>query len=74
MSYQRTLGPPGNGTFAPVLPTPGSYTYNADGTVATDADGNTYTYNADGTVHTVAKGGVTRTLTYNADGTVGSVA
>lgn len=63
-----------SGTYGTVLPTAGSFTYNADGTVRTDPDGNTYTYNADGSVHTIAKAGVTRTLTYNADGTVASVA
>lgn len=65
---------PPTGTYAFQLPTAGSITYNADGTVATDADGVSYTYNADGTVHTAAKGGVTRTFTYNADGTIASVA
>jgi hypothetical protein len=31
------------------LPTTGSYTYNPDGTIASDPDGNTYTWNTDGT-------------------------
>jgi YD repeat-containing protein len=60
--------------YVPQMQTVGSFTYNADGTVASDPDGNTYAYNADGTVHTVTKGGVTRTFTYNADGTIASVA
>jgi hypothetical protein len=55
-----------------VLPTAGSYTYNGDGTVATDPDGNSYTYNSDGTVHTITKGGATRTATYNADLSIAS--
>ena len=54
-----------------------TYTYNADGTVATETVGGfttTYTYNADGTVHTVARDGVTMTYTYNASGNVTAVA
>lgn len=54
-----------------------SYTYNADGTVATATEGGivtTYAYNADGSVHTATRSGVTVTYTYNADGTVASVA
>jgi hypothetical protein len=59
--------------FAPAVPTVGSYTYNTDGTIATDPDGNTYTWNADGTPNTQTTGGVTRTFHWNADGTLGSV-
>ena len=63
-----------SGTYVPILPTPGSFTYDASGNVLTDPDGNTYTWNADGTPATQTKGGVTRTYTWNADGTLGSVA
>lgn len=55
------------------LPSTGSFTYNADGTIATDPDGNTYTWNADGTPATQTKGGVTRTFHWNADSTLASV-
>jgi hypothetical protein len=55
------------------LPTVGSFTYNPDGTVASDPDGNTYTWNTDGTPKTQTKGGVTRTYTWNTDGTLASV-
>lgn len=55
------------------LPTAGGYTYNPDGTIASDPDGNTYTWNADGTPATQTKGGVTRTFNWNADGTLASV-
>jgi hypothetical protein len=55
------------------LPTVGSLTYNPDGTIATDPDGNTYTWNADGTPATQTKGGVTRTFHWNTDGTLASV-
>jgi YD repeat-containing protein len=54
-----------------------SYTYNGDGTVATETVAGvvtTYTYNGDGTVATSTRAGVTRTYTYNADGTIASVA
>jgi hypothetical protein len=61
-----------SGEYAPQVPTSGSYTYNTDGTVSTDPDGNAYTYNSDGSVHTITKGSVTRTATYNADGTIAS--
>jgi hypothetical protein len=60
--------------YVPALPTPGSFTYNPDGTIATDPDGNTYTWNTDGTPATQTKGGVTRTYTWNTDGTLASVA
>lgn len=56
---------------------PASYTYNGDGTVATETVGGlttTYTYNADGSVHTATRNGVTLTYSYNADGTVSGVA
>ncbi|NUR28870.1 MAG: hypothetical protein HOV83_24020 [Catenulispora sp.] len=56
---------------------PATYTYNADGAVATETVGGkttTYTYNADGSVHTAARDGVTLTYSYNADGTVSGVA
>jgi hypothetical protein len=55
------------------LPTVGSFTYNPDGTIASDPDGNTYTWNTDGTPKTQTKGGVTRTYTWNTDGTLRSV-
>lgn len=55
------------------LPTTGSFTYNADGTIATDPDGNSYTWNTDGTLATQTKGGVTRTFHWNTDGSLGSV-
>jgi uncharacterized lipoprotein NlpE involved in copper resistance len=58
--------------YVPQLATVGSYTYNTDGTVATDPDGNAYSYNTDGTIRTITKGGVTRTATYNTDGTIAS--
>lgn len=66
-----------NAVYASLNPAASSYTYNSDGTVATETVAGvttTYTYNADGTVHTMVRSGVTRTLTYNADGTVASVA
>lgn len=54
-----------------------SFTYNADGTVATivKASGRTltFTYNADGTVNTIADGTYTKTFAYNADSTVASI-
>lgn len=56
---------------------PASYTYNADGTIATETVGGlttTYTYNLDGTINTVTRNGVTLTYTYNPDGSIGSVA
>ena len=56
---------------------PASYTYNGDGTVATETVGGlttTYTYNADGSVHTATRNGATLTYSYNADGTVSGVA
>jgi hypothetical protein len=58
---------------AGALPSVGAFTYNGDGTVASDADGNAYTYNGDGTVHTITRGPFVRTLTYNGDGTIASV-
>jgi hypothetical protein len=59
--------------FVSPLPTTGSFTYNSDGTVASDPDGNTYTWNTDGTPATQTKGGVTRTFHWNTDGTLASV-
>lgn len=59
---------------ATTLPMVGSYTYNADGTVASGPAGETYAYNSDGTVHSVTLNGVTRTYSYNSDGTVASAA
>jgi YD repeat-containing protein len=64
-------------TYAGVVPAASSYTYNGDGTVATETVAGvttTYTYNADGTVATAVRAGVTRTFTWNGDGTLGSVA
>lgn len=55
------------------LPTVGAYTYDTNGNVLTDPDGNTYTWNTDGTPATQTRGGVTRTFTWNTDGTLGSV-
>jgi hypothetical protein len=52
-----------------------SYTYNADGTVATETVGGyvtTYSYNADLSVHTAIRNGVTLTYSYNGDGSVAS--
>lgn len=64
---------PQSGTYGTVLPGTGSFTYDTNGNVLTDPDGNTYTWNADGTPATQTKGGVTRTYHWNADGTLGSV-
>lgn len=54
-------------------PLVGSYVYNADGTLASDPDGQTYTYNPDGTLHATTLNGVARTYLYNPDGTIASV-
>jgi YD repeat-containing protein len=65
-----------SGKYQPSLQNVASYTYNADGTVATATEGGittAYTYNADGTVATATRQGVTRTYSYNADGTVSGV-
>jgi YD repeat-containing protein len=65
------------GTFAPLLEPAATYTYNGDGTVASETIGGVataYTYNGDGTVATATRAGVTRTFTYNTDGTIASVA
>ena len=54
-----------------------TYTYNTDGTVATETVGGfttTYAYNSDGTVHTATRNGVTLTYTYDASGNVTAVA
>ena len=54
-----------------------SYTYNPDGTVATETIAGvatSYTYNANGTVATATRGGTTLTYTYNSNGTIASVA
>lgn len=54
-----------------------SYTYNADGTIATETVGGattTYAYNADGTLHTETRNGVTLTFTYDASGNLTTVA
>ena len=64
------------GTFVYSNPA-ASYTYNADGTVATVTENGivtTYTYNPDGTVATINQNAVTRTYSYNADGTISGVA
>lgn len=58
------------------LPAVSSYTYNSDGSVATETVSGvatTFTYNSDGTVATSTRAGVTRTYTYNSDGTIASV-
>lgn len=65
------------GAYAGLNPAVSSYTYNTDGTVATETVAGvttTYTYNTDGTVATSARAGVTRTYAYNGDGTLASVA
>jgi uncharacterized protein RhaS with RHS repeats len=57
-------------------PAASSFTYNPNGTIATETVSGvttSYTYNADGSVATSARAGVTRTYTYNADGTLASV-
>ncbi len=59
--------------FVPALPTVGGYTYNPDGTIASDPDGNTYTWNPDGTPATQTKGEITRTFNWNPDATLASV-
>jgi YD repeat-containing protein len=77
LTFPIQANPGDSGTFAQLLPAVSSYTYNADGSVATEtvAGATTaYTYNPDGTVATATRGGVTRTFTWNADGTLGSVA
>jgi YD repeat-containing protein len=64
-------------TYGQLLPAASSYTYNADGTVATETVAGittTYTYNTDGSVNTMTRSGVTRTFTYNTDGTIATVA
>lgn len=64
-------------SYVSLNPPVSSYTYNSDGTVATETVAGvttTYTYNSDGTVATSARSGVTRTYSYNSDGTIASVA
>lgn len=59
-----------------ILPGVASYTYNADGSIATETVSGattTFTYNSDGTVATMTRSGVTRTFAYNADGSIASV-
>lgn len=63
----------GLATKQDTLPPTGAYTYNADGTVASEPSGKTYTYNADGTVHTETLNGVTRTYSYDANFNVTAV-
>lgn len=44
-----------------------TYTYNPDGTIATETVGGlttTYAWNGDGTLASMTRGGVTRTFTY----------
>lgn len=56
---------------------PSSYTYNPDGTVATETAGGlttSYTYNPDGSIDTITRDGTTLTVSYNVDGTVSGVA
>lgn len=79
--YGAPVGAPGGGHAYPgdsgTLPAPSSYTYNADGTVATETVAGVataYTYNTDGTVATMTRAGATRTFTYNTDGTIAGVA
>lgn len=62
-----------DGRYIAPVPTVGTYTYNGDGTINTDPDGNTYTWNSDGTPATQSKAGVTRTFNWNGDGTLASV-
>jgi YD repeat-containing protein len=65
------------GTYGQLLPAASSYTYNADGSIATETVAGittTYTYNTDGSIATMVRSGVTRTFTYNTDGTIASVA
>jgi len=50
-----------------------SYTYNADGSVATATTGGTtttYTYNADGSVKTESRAGKQKTYVYDASGNI----
>lgn len=56
------------------LPKAGSYDYDTEGRVETDAAGVAYTYDSEGRVQTATLGAVTRTITYNTDGTIASVA
>jgi YD repeat-containing protein len=65
------------GTYAGLLPASSSYTYNADGSIATETVAGittTYTYNTDGSIATMVRSGVTRTFSYNTDGTIATVA
>jgi YD repeat-containing protein len=55
------------------LPAVGSYSYDANGNVLADPDGNTYTWNTDGTVATQTRNGVTRTFHYDDAGNLVSV-
>lgn len=64
------------GIYIPILTPIETFTYNADGTVATQTVASvttSYTYNSDGTVATETRAGVTRSYTYNGDGTLASV-
>lgn len=63
-----------SGTYVPQLPTIGGFTYNTDGSVASDPDGTAYAYNSDGTLATETLHGVTRTYSYNPDGSIAGVA
>lgn len=75
-AYLETKLAADRATYAAILPAVATYTYNPDGSVATETVGGattTYTYNGDGTVATATRGGVTRTFTYTA-GNVTAVA
>lgn len=65
------------GAYAGILPAASSYTYNADGTIATETVAGvttSFTYNGDGSINTMTRSGATRTFSYNADGTIATVA
>ncbi len=65
----------GSSDFASLNPLPASYTYNIDGTVATETIGGVptvYTY-VSGVITTSTRFGVTRTYNYNSDGTIASI-
>lgn len=65
------------GTFVTLQTPPSTYTWNPDGTIATETVAGvttTYAWNSDGSLHTETRAGVTRTYAYNGDGTLASVA